>query len=140
MPKAEDIFTDRICEDVQFGAFPSGVEEADGAGDGIGEIDGCAVGDVDTEQLMRNIGDESVGTEVGHGFLCSVFRNDSDALAVDLFRMMAGLDIRIFERDNVVVKRGEVSQSEIAVAEDIGTEDAGDPVRPESGKIGDWVL
>jgi hypothetical protein len=71
---------DGLSRDVQFGALLAGVEKADGAGAGIEEGEGPAVGDVDAEEEGVP-GDEGVDTRGKDG---RVRFDGRDPVAVDL--------------------------------------------------------
>lgn len=132
-------FTDGMGEDVLFGSLLSGVEQGDGTGDGIGKVDGGAVCHVDGEELPGEIGDEPVHAGVGEDFRGRWRGDHGDPVSMDLFGMMAVEDCGEFLRDESVVVRGEVAESEVAIAEDIDIREPRDPVRPEPGKAGDWI-
>jgi len=120
-------FPNRFGEDVEVGSFFPGMEKADGAGDGIGQVNGGAIGYVDGEELAGEIGDEAVNTRVGQDFLRGFFGNDSHPVAVDLLGVVAGFRFGKINRNHPVVVRGEVAQGEFAVTEDIHTGEAWDP-------------
>jgi hypothetical protein len=58
---------------------------------------------------------------------------------VDLLGVVAGFGIGEFLCDDAVMVRSEVAQRELALAENIDTRQARDPVGVEAGQAGNWV-
>lgn len=125
---------DRFSEDVEFGAFFSGVEQADGFRYGVGKVDRGAIGDVDGEQSSGEIGDESVHARMGGGR--DVGGDDLDLPTVDLFGVVT---VVVWESagDDPFVVWGEVIKCEVTLAEDVDMGDSRDPGGKENAEIVD---
>ncbi len=105
---------DRARDDAEFGAFATGMNEADGAPFAVDEINGGAIGDVNAERQIALVSNQTIAaveTSIGRQRLI----DDRDLVAMNLFRGREGkianfpaqfpMDgIEVGERDVLIVR------------------------------------
>ena len=114
------------------------MQQPDSTRDGIDEIDRSAVGDVNSEQLTRQIRDQSIDSGVLEERLIGGFCDGCDLIAMDLLGVVAGGNFRKLLCDQTIVVRCEIAQCELAIAQNIDPSQPWNPSGLESRQFIHW--
>jgi hypothetical protein len=115
------------------------MQQSYGTSHWIGQVDGSAIGDVDRQELIGKIRNESVHVRVGEGLFTGRRFDHGYAVAMNLFRVVARGGVRIFGGEGRFVVRGEIAQRKITISQDIDSAQAGNPIWMEAGQVRDGI-